>query len=152
MASLSLKGHISHKMEMNHKLHAPASLSSGTGPHYPLKIRLERFHSRFGRVEKREINLYPCLESNYVIQPVVFFSLHSLSYPDSPQNKRKVLRFYRKYMSGCSMDMGPYWLQFGWMLQKHPIAGYFARDTNWKEYGKKLAWLLFSCIQEFICR
>ena len=145
-----MRGNIGHKMEVNHKLHAPAPLSPGTDPH-PLKIRLERFLSRFGRVVKKEIKLYLCQESNYVIQPTVF-SLYSLSYPGLPQNKRRELRLYRNYVSACSLGMRPYWLQFGWKLQKHPIAGYFERDTNWEEYGKKLVWPLFSYIQELACK
>lgn len=149
-----MRGHIGHKMEVNHKRHAPTFLSPGTDPHYPLKIRLEGFRSRFERVGKKGDKSLPLpgIELRNPVRSFFFLSLYSPSYPGSTQNNRIVLRIYRNYVSGCSLGVGPYWLQFGWKLQKHPIAWYFARDTNWEEYGKKLVWPHFICIQEFICR
>jgi len=106
---LSFRGHISHKMEVNHKSHASAFSSPGTDPHYPLKIRLEGFHSRFEHVGKKRDKSLP-LPGIELRNPVrsFFLSLYSLSYPGSPQNKRRVLRFYRDYVSGCYLGMGPY--------------------------------------------
>jgi len=85
-------------MEANGQYHDPATLAEGNLPLYPLRMRIDKTHSRSRLLEKRKI-LYTCWNSNQQILgcPVrrLFSTLITLSRFYAMQRRRNVFIYLK---------------------------------------------------------